>query len=93
MGNAFEDVTFDVNYRARIELARQARPLASGQFVFASSCSVYGSAEDGPRTEQSETGPADRLCEVEGARREEGLRELAGDGFASRACGLRPRAG
>ena len=57
MGNAFEDVTFDVNYRAGIELARQAKAAGVRSFVFASSCSVYGSADDQPRTERSEVAP------------------------------------
>src|SRR4029077_880523 len=42
MGHAFEDVTFDVNYAAGIELARKAKAAGVRSFVFASSCSVYG---------------------------------------------------
>ena len=57
MGNAYEDVTFDVNHRASVEFARFAKTAGVRSFVFASSCSVYGSADDRPRTEQSELSP------------------------------------
>ena len=69
MGNAYEDVTFDVNYRAGVELARQAKAAGVRSFVFASSCSVYGFADDQPRTERVRGRPADRVREVEGAHR------------------------
>ena len=39
----------DVNYRAGVELARQAKAAGVRAFVFASSCSVYGAAEERPR--------------------------------------------
>ena len=76
MGNAFEDVTFDVNYRAGIELARKAKAAGVRSFVFASSCSVYGSADDQPRTEQSDVDPLTAYAKSK-VLTEEGLRELA----------------
>jgi nucleoside-diphosphate-sugar epimerase len=57
MGNAYEDVTLDVNHRAGIALARRAKAAGVRSFVFASSCSVYGFADDQPRTEASEVAP------------------------------------
>ena len=57
MGKAYEELTFDVNYRAGVELAKQAKAAGVRSFVFASSCSVYGFAEDGPRSEQSSVRP------------------------------------
>jgi nucleoside-diphosphate-sugar epimerase len=57
MGNAFEAVTLDVNYRAGIALAQKAKATGVGSFVFASSCSVYGFAEDGARNEKSPVDP------------------------------------
>ena len=50
-------MTFDVNYRAGMSCAMQAKAAGVRSFVFASSCSVYGFADDGPRTEQSEVSP------------------------------------
>lgn len=53
----FENVTFDINYRASIELAKRAKETGVRTFVFASSCSIYGSAGDEPRTETSPLNP------------------------------------
>jgi nucleoside-diphosphate-sugar epimerase len=57
MGNRFEKITLDVNYRASIELAKMAKEVGVANFIFASSCSMYGSAEDTPRKEQSPLNP------------------------------------
>jgi nucleoside-diphosphate-sugar epimerase len=80
IGNAYESVTLDVNYRAGIDLARQARAAGVRSFVFASSCSVYGSADDRPRTERSEVSPLTAYARSK-VLTEEGLRELAGADF------------
>jgi nucleoside-diphosphate-sugar epimerase len=50
-------VTLDVNYHAGVQMAKQAKAAGVRSFVFASSCSVYGFADDRPRTERSETAP------------------------------------
>jgi nucleoside-diphosphate-sugar epimerase len=57
MGNKFEAVTEDVNYRAGIRLAGLAVQHGVKNFVFASSCSVYGSASNAPRCEEDELNP------------------------------------
>jgi nucleoside-diphosphate-sugar epimerase len=57
LGHAFEQPTFDINYRACIRAAQNAKKAGVRSFVFASSCSVYGHAEDGPRTEASAVNP------------------------------------
>jgi len=57
MGNKYEEITLDINYRASVELARKAKQAGVKSFVFASSCSVYGFAEEGARTEQSTVNP------------------------------------
>jgi nucleoside-diphosphate-sugar epimerase len=57
IGNKFEDVTLDINYRASIELAKKAKKRGVKTFVFASSCSMYGSADDSARTEKSPLNP------------------------------------
>jgi nucleoside-diphosphate-sugar epimerase len=96
MGNAFEDVTFDVNYRAGIELARRAKSAGVRAFVFASSCSVYGSADDQPRTERSEVAPLTAYAKSK-VLTEQGLRELAAANFRvsclrfATACGMSDR--
>jgi nucleoside-diphosphate-sugar epimerase len=96
MGNAFEQVTFDVNYRAGIELARQAKAAGVRSFVFASSCSVYGSADDQPRTERSELAPLTAYAKSK-VMTEQGLRDLAAADFRvtclrfATACGMSDR--
>ena len=96
IGTTYEDATFDVNHRATVELARSAREAGAKSFVFASSCSVYGLAEEGLRTEESETGPLTAYAKSK-LLAEQGLAELAEDGFAvtslrfATACGMSDR--
>jgi nucleoside-diphosphate-sugar epimerase len=96
IGKAFEDATFAVNERATVELARRARDAGARGFVFASSCSMYGFAEGGPRTEDAPLDPQTAYSRSKvGAER--GLALLADDGFAvtslrfGTACGLSER--
>lgn len=50
--------TFDINHRGSVELARKAKRAGVARFVYTSSCSVYGAAEDGEtRTELSTPAP------------------------------------
>jgi nucleoside-diphosphate-sugar epimerase len=51
MGNRYEQVTLDINHKASIELAKKAKAHGVKAFVFASSCSMYGFADDRPRIE------------------------------------------
>jgi nucleoside-diphosphate-sugar epimerase len=57
IGNKFEEVTLDINYRASINLAKKAKVAGVRSFVFAASCSMYGSADDSARTENSQLNP------------------------------------
>jgi len=57
MGKAYEEVTMAINHRGSAELAKRARKAGVRSLVFASSCSVYGFAESGPRTENSAVNP------------------------------------
>jgi nucleoside-diphosphate-sugar epimerase len=97
MGSAYEDVTLDVNFRAAVELARQAKAAGARSFVFASSCSVYGTADgDRPRTERSELQPLTAYARSK-VLTEQGLRGLAGPRFRisclrfATACGMSDR--
>lgn len=53
IGNRFEEVTLDINHKASIQLAHQAKRHGASSFVFASSCSMYGAAQNGACTESS----------------------------------------
>ena len=57
MGNTYEDVTLEINHRASVQLAKMAKAAGVETFVFASSCSMYGSADDRPRKESSALNP------------------------------------
>ncbi|SMC68702.1 SDR family oxidoreductase [Rhizobium sp. RU36D] len=57
MGNRFEKVTEEINQAASIRLAELAAKAGVKNFVFASSCSMYGYAESGARKETDPTNP------------------------------------
>lgn len=57
MGNQFEDATFDINQNTTVSIARAAARAGVKNFVFASSCSVYGVAEGRPRRETDPLNP------------------------------------
>jgi nucleoside-diphosphate-sugar epimerase len=96
IGSAFEEITHEVNAHATVELARRARAAGVTAFVFAASCSMYGFAEAGARTEESPLDPltAYSRSKVEAER---GLEALADDDFTvtslrfGTACGVSDR--
>lgn len=57
MGQRFETVTDRINYRSAARIAELARDVGVSRFVFASSCSMYGAAEGGPRKETDRLNP------------------------------------
>ena len=96
MGNSYEAVTLDVNYKASLELARQAKSAGVKSFIFASSCSVYGFAEGGARKEDSELNPLTAYAKSK-VNTENELRTLADEQFKvtclrfATACGMSER--
>lgn len=57
MGNQFEAVTKEINQDSAVMVAKYATEAGVQHFVFASSCSVYGIAQGGPRRETDELNP------------------------------------
>lgn len=55
IGNKFTAVTDEINHRASLRLAEIARSKGVSNFVFASSCSVYGIAEGGSAQRETDT--------------------------------------
>lgn len=96
MGNAFEEVTLEINYRATVALAEKAREAGVRHFVFASSCSVYGFAEGGARAEDAELNPLTAYAKSK-VYSENDLRAMANDRFIvtslrfATACGMSER--
>jgi len=96
MGKTFEDVTYDINFRASVDLAKQAKAAGVRSFVFASSCSVYGVADDAPRKETSPLNPLTAYAKSK-IRTETELEKLADKNFTvtclrfATACGMSDR--
>jgi nucleoside-diphosphate-sugar epimerase len=51
------DITLSINYRGSVRLAHTAKAAGVGRFIFASSCSIYGSHGGDEKTETSATDP------------------------------------
>jgi UDP-glucose 4-epimerase len=57
MSDKFQAVTFDINQKTTVSIARAAAAAGVKNFVFASSCSVYGIAAGAPRKETDALNP------------------------------------
>lgn len=96
MGKQFENVTFDINHQASVNLAKKAKESGVSSYIFASSCSMYGAAEEKPRNENSPLNPLTAYAKSK-VYTERDLEPLAGDGFKvtslrfSTACGMSDR--
>jgi nucleoside-diphosphate-sugar epimerase len=96
IGNKFEKVTLDVNYQAVIDIAKKAKKMGVKKVVFASSCSVYGFAEEDARTEESSVNPLTAYARSK-VFAERDLAPLADDKFTvtclrfATACGMSDR--
>jgi nucleoside-diphosphate-sugar epimerase len=97
LGDLDPKLTTAVNYGASISLARAAREAGTKRFVFASSCSMYGSqAGERPVDENAPLQPLTAYAESK-VRSEQALRSLANDSFSpilmrnATAYGISPR--
>lgn len=96
MGDLNPDVTFDINHRATVHVARCAKEAGVPRFAFSSSCSTYGAAGDAALTEAAEFNPVTAYGESK-VLAEADVSELADDSFSptflrnSTAYGLSPR--
>ena len=96
MGNRFEDVTMDINHKSAIYMAQAAKDRGVKTFVFASSCSVYGEADNDAKVESDRLNPLTAYAKSKIAA-ERDLEPLAGNGFTvsclrfATACGFSNR--
>jgi nucleoside-diphosphate-sugar epimerase len=71
MGNQFQAVTLDINQNTTVSIAKAAVAAGVKNFVFASSCSVYGIADGAPRKETDSLNPITAYAKSKiGAERE-----------------------
>jgi nucleoside-diphosphate-sugar epimerase len=95
MSSRFEKVTMEINYHACIKLARRAKAMGVKSFIFASSCSVYGTSK-GKANESCHLNPLTAYARSK-VYTESDLRPLADNDFTitclrfSTACGMSPR--
>lgn len=96
IGNRYENVTHQINYNASISLAKAAKDAGVKTFVFASSCSMYGAAEDSARTEESPLNPLTAYAKSK-VYTEQELEPLSSENFKvtclrfATACGMSDR--
>ncbi|HDZ56978.1 MAG TPA: SDR family oxidoreductase [Pseudomonas xinjiangensis] len=95
MGNRFAAVTENINQNATVSIAKMAAAAGVRNFVFASSCSVYGVAHGAPRCETDPVAPMTAYAKSKIGAEEE-LADIGGDmvitclRFAT-ACGMSDR--
>jgi len=96
MGSRYEAATNEINARASIRLAALAHQAGVRAFVFASSCSIYGFAEGGPRREGDTLNPLTAYARSKVAV-EESLHAMQPQAMTvtclrfATACGMSPR--
>lgn len=96
LGALAPDITFDVNYHGSVRLAACAKDAGVSRFLYASTCSVYGSAGDDLVNEDAPLRPLTPYAESK-VRVEDDVAALADSGFSpvflrnATAFGFSPR--
>ncbi len=84
------ELTFEINYKASVRLARLAKQSGISRFIFSSSCSTYGASGDEMLTETALFPPRHPLRRIEGLRRK-GRRGACGFDIQSHLSAKRDR--
>ena len=80
LGDFNPDITYDINERASVRLARAAKEAGVKRFVFASSCSLYGAGGTGFLDENAAFNPVTPYGESK-VKAEQEIAPLASDSF------------
>ena len=96
MGNNFSDVTDEINSKASEEIAKKSKEAGVKKFIFASSCSMYGSTDNNKKKESDSLNPLTAYAKSK-VYMEKALEALSDNNFQatclrySTACGMTER--
>jgi nucleoside-diphosphate-sugar epimerase len=96
LGALVPDITYDINHHASVRLARLSKAAGVRRFLYASTCSVYGSAGDGLVAEDAPLRPLTPYAESK-VRVEDDVAAIADESFSpiflrnATAFGFSPR--
>ncbi len=95
MGNDFESATMDINSNSTLKIANLCKSSNVKKFIFASSCSIYGSAGNKPRDEDDDKDPLTAYAKSKWYSEQE-LEKISDENFPiislrfATACGWSP---
>ena len=81
LGQFSPEVTYEINHKGTVELAKKCKRLGIHRFVYTSSCSIYGVATDGCVTEESRPNPQTAYAQCK-AMVEQDVGKMADDDFS-----------